>query len=370
MTALSEPQTVSNSRSGLLWALIVTFAVASAAMFQLVEYLVAGTDFSCVWAGSKVALQAPAHLYDFAYVTQMQGWPLGPHKIRPYIYSPAALFVFIPFSLAPYWVGYGLWNGLTAALQLWAGLKARAPWWLMLLPPVAFVIYCGQVTLLIGGLVLGGLALQRTRPLAAGVLFGLAAVVKPQMVLLVPIALAAEGRWRTLAAAGAIAASLAAASAMIWGLGAWVEWLHALPRFKELIFGDRSLVEDAITPFAVLQNLGIKGAWALLLAPAVAVAVWITFRRTQDIADRSIAVFAGALLVSPYAMNYEAALLAPAVAMYLARTGDRRWLGYAVASVVYAVGMSAGVTSVLAALALPVLRTWPSPSPSPQPRNA
>jgi hypothetical protein len=289
-------------------------------------------------------------------VTQLQGWPLGPHKLRPYIYAPAALFVFIPFSLAPYWLGYGLWVGLTAALQLWAGLKARAPWWLMLLPPVALVIYCGQITLLIGGLVLAGLALQRTRPLAAGVLFGLAAVVKPQIVLLVPIALAAEGRWRTLAAAVVAGVSLVAASIAVWGTGPWLDWLGALPRFQQLIFGDRSLVDAAITPFAVLQNFGINGAWAFLFAPAAPVAVWMTFRRTQDIADRSIALFAGALLVSPYAMNYETALLAPAVAMYLARTSDRRWLAYAIASVVYVAGMSTGVTSVLAVLALPALK--------------
>jgi hypothetical protein len=361
--ARSDIRSAERSRVPLLWALIATFAVASLALLQLLKVQAAGADFSCFWAGARTAVHAPARLYDFAYETQVQGWPLGPGRLRPYIYPPSALFLFIPFGLASYWIGYGLWAAGTAGLFLWAGLKARAPWWLMLLPPVGLVVYCGQVTLLIAGLAVGGLALQRTRPLVAGVLFGLAAAVKPQIVLLVPIALAAEGRWRTLVAAGVTAGGLAAASAAIWGLGAWFEWLSAVQRFQHLIFSDKALVDDAITPFATLQTLGLNGAWAFLLAPLAVVAVWLTFRRTQDIADRSIALFGGALLVTPYAMNYEAALLAPAVALYLARTADRRWLGYAAASVVYGIGVPPGVAPVLAVLALPVMRHWrPAPA--------
>jgi hypothetical protein len=345
-------------RPWLLWALVAAFALANLPLLLLLRQQAAGADFSCFWAGAKAALHAPGRIYDFSYVTQLQGWPLGPERLRPYIYPPSALFLFIPFAMASYWVGYGLWVGLTAALLAWAGRLARAPWWLLLLPPVGFVAYCGQVTLLMGGLALGGLALQRTRPVAAGVLFGLAAAVKPQIVVLVPIALVAEGRWRTLLAAGATVGALAAASAAVWGANTWLDWLSALQRFQQLIFHDKGLVDDAITPYAALQTLGVNGAWAFLLIPLVVVGVWMTFRRTQDLADRAIAVLGGALLVSPYAMNYEAALLAPAVASYLTRTGDRRWLAYAVASAVYVAAAPLGVVTILAVFALPALKLW------------
>jgi hypothetical protein len=351
----SDPVPEARPRSILLAALVVAFAVASAKLLELLNYQPAGVDFSCFWAGAWTALHAPARLYDFEYVTNLQGWPLGPEKIRPFIYPPSSLFLFTPFALAPYWIAYALWVGLTGALFLWAGLKAKASWWLMLLPPVALVAICGQITLLIGGLALGGLAL-RNRPIAAGVLFGLAAAVKPQLMVLIPIALVAEGRLRTLLATGATGAVLVAASAAVWGVDAWVAWLNALPRFQAMIFHDASLVEDAITPFATLQTHGLNGAWAYLLAPLVAAGVWTTFRRNSDIADRSIAIFAGALLVSPYAMNYEAALLAPAVALYLARTEDPRWLAFAAASVLYAILPPAGLLAVLAVVALPLVR--------------
>lgn len=315
----------------------------------------AASDFDCFWAGARVALHDPHRLYDFAYVTQQQGWPFGPGKLRPFAYPPSSLALFIPFALAPYWVAYGLWVFLTGAAFLWAGLKARAPWWFILLPPVVFAAFCGQITLLIGALVIGGLALGETRPLAAGLLFGVAAALKPQLVLLVPVALAAEGRWRTLLAAGATAGALAAVSAAIWGVGMWFDWLAALPRFQAMIFGDIYVVMSTITPYATLQRLGVAGAWAYLLAPFAPLAVWIVFRRTQSLADRSLALFVGALAVSPYAMNYEAALLAPAVATYLVRTNDRRWLAYAVAAIAYT-PLSLGVTPLVAAAALPAIR--------------
>ena len=119
----------------------------------MVALQVAGADFSCFWAGAKAALTAPKRLYDFIYISGLQGWPLGPSAIRPYIYPPSALMVMIPFALVPYWVGFGLWVATTGALFLWAGSRAGAPWWWFLLPSMALVAYCGQTVFLIGGLV-------------------------------------------------------------------------------------------------------------------------------------------------------------------------------------------------------------------------
>jgi hypothetical protein len=232
----------------------------------------------------------------------------------------------------------------------------------MLAPPVVLVMFCGQVTLLIGGLVVGGLVLLPRRPVLAGVLFGVAAAVKPQLLVLVPIALLAEGRWRTLAAAGATGAALVAASVMAWGVEPWFAWLSALQRFPALIFPQPAMIAALITPYGFLQAHGLNGAWAFLLAPFAVWLAWSTFRRSTDVADRSLAIFAGALLVSPYAMNYEAALFAPAVATYLGRTDDRRWLAVAVAGVICLCALPHySVFSILAALVLLALRSGPTP---------
>lgn len=344
-------------RAFALAAILAVLAFRSAHILASVQYQRPGVDFSCFWAGAKAALASPERLYDFRYISGLQGWPLGPDAIRPYIYPPSALFLFIPFTLPPYWWGFAAWVAVTGGLYLWAARRAGAPWWIALMPAVVLVALCGQITFLIGGLVLAGLALK-DRPVLAGVLFGVAAAVKPQLLVFVPVALAAEGRWRTTLAAGVTGAALCAAAAAIWGLDLWWEWLAAVQRFQtEVILTHRGLVEDGITPASQLALRGVSTHWSLLLTPFSLWLVWTTFRRTQALPDRLIAIFAAPLLISPYAMNYEAALLAPAVAAYMARTDDRMWPAYAVAGYAWAWGLVYGPAPILAALCLP-LAAW------------
>lgn len=326
------------SRLDLLLKLAALAALLGAAgwaygdLLALTRIQAPGADFSCFWAGAKAALGEPARIYDFGRISALQGWPLGAGRLRPYVYPPTALFVFIPFALPSYWTGYVLWVLLTGGLFLWAARRIGAPWPLVLLaPPVLLVAQCGQVTLLMGALVLAGLSLSR-RPVLAGVLLGLAAAIKPQFMILVPLALLAEGRWRSLVAAGLTGLGLCLAATLAWSPQIWLDWLEALPRFNALIFHDRGLTEDAITPFAALVATGHQGAWAFLLAPLAAGLVWFGFRRTQDLADRSLILFGATVLVTPYAMNYELALFAPGIAAYLRRLGDPRWPRYAAAA--------------------------------------
>lgn len=342
----------------ILAALLATLAYASFDIYGLTRFQAAGADYSCFWAGAKTALSDPARIYDFVHNTVVQGWPLGPGRVRPYIYPPTALLLFVPFALPSYWAGYVAWVVLTGALFLWGAGRIGAPWWLVILmPSVALVAYCGQVTYLMGGLVLAGLSL-RDRPVLAGVLFGIAASIKPQFMVLVPLALLAEGRWRTMITAGLTGLVLCLAATLVWGPQIWLDWLAALPRFNDLIFHDRGLTEDAITPYAALVSTGHKGAWAFLLAPVAAALVWFGFRRTHDLADRSLLLFGATTLVTPYAMNYELALFAPGVAVYLSRLRDPRWTKYAAATLGYVL-LPWAFPAVLPALALalaPLLR--------------
>src|SRR3974390_1454000 len=270
------------------WVALATLSVAliAAALWRdahaLLRFLhgqILGADYSCFWAGAKTALTNPSKLYDFLYVTDVQGWPLGPRDIRPYIYPPSALFAFIPFALIPgYLPGFPLWVTLTGALYLWGARACGAPWWLALFPCVLLVVDCGQMPFIMGGLVIGALVLK-DRPNLAGVMLGLAACLKPQFVVLVPLAFALDGRWRPLIVAGVTGAVICAASMLIWGPQLWFDWIGALPRFKELVTTNVGLLRTGATPYAWLTSAGYHGAWAYLLAPLAVAAVWFAFRR-------------------------------------------------------------------------------------------
>ena len=74
---------------------------------------------------------------------------------------------------------------------------------------------------------IGGLRLAATRPILSGVLFGLLAF-KPQLGVLVPIALVAAGLWRTIAAAVATVLVCIVASSLAYGVGLWPLFAHSL----------------------------------------------------------------------------------------------------------------------------------------------
>lgn len=260
-----------------------------------------GVDFMPLWTGARID---PARLYDFAFVTDQQTW-IRASAPRPFVYPPSALLLFKPLALLPFWPAYATLIAGTGALFAWAGARLGADWRLLMLPlAVVLVALAGQVTFLIAGLVTAALAL-RDRPLLCGVLFGLAGAVKPQMLVLLPLALMIEGNWRAFWATGATAAACGAVS-LLFG-ASWSEWLAALPRFSALIAENPSLLAATLSPYA---RWG-AGSYLFTLPLALA-ALWFAFRSGGP-PQRVLALLGGALLLSPYAMNYEIALLVPAV---------------------------------------------------------
>lgn len=346
-----------------LLALLVALGLASALVARDLAFQPAGLDFLSFWTGGRVALTEPGRLYDFQYVTALQGLDLAPGALRPYINPPSALLLLAPLSRLPFAVAYGGLMLASVAVLAAAGARAGAPWWLLVLPSVAFTIFCGQLSLLLGGLVLLGLSF-RDRPVMAGLLFAAAACLKPQMLILLPFALAAQGRWATILATGVGGLLICALSVLAFGLQPWTDWFAALPRFHRFVLGDPGLLATSIAPYARLAALGWNGAWAYLLAPLAAWGVWATFRRDAPWPDQLIALMGGALLIAPYAMNYELALLAPAAAAYLSRVEDRRWPLYVLAVVLYAVTAVVGIVSLVAVLILPRVGAVGRPAPA------
>ncbi|MEI9964478.1 MAG: glycosyltransferase family 87 protein [Caulobacteraceae bacterium] len=116
------------------------------------------------------------------------------------------------------------------------------------------------------------------RPILAGVLLG-ALCYKPQFGLLLPIALAAGGRWRTILSAGATVIALVLLSVAAFGVDAWTAFLHAAPFHRYLLetFHWRRIT----TVFMVVRMLGggVGPAYAAqavssVLTAVLIVAVW------------------------------------------------------------------------------------------------
>ncbi|HEY1425067.1 MAG TPA: glycosyltransferase family 87 protein [Caulobacteraceae bacterium] len=315
---------------------------------RILAYQPLGIDFMPMWAAAREAFSHPGRVYDFVGLTHFER-PLLAHSffrgIRPFVYPPTALLAFLPFSALQFDLANALWTGLGLVALLWVLFAhLRFPRTLTLValvlaPPSVLVLVTGQVTFLVAALAVAALYWLRTRPGWAGVLFGIAGALKPQALVLLPLALLATRDWRTLLSAGVTVALAVVASALVFGVDAWVHWITAVPRFQRMVMSAPGLERGMITPTALGRTLkldaGQLDAWRAAFALGAAVMTWMVFRRTSDPARRIAALLGGGLFVTPYAMHYDAALLAPAAALMLThRTRPAQWILAAIAGAV------------------------------------
>jgi hypothetical protein len=168
------------------------------------------------------------------------------------------------------------------------------------------------------------------KPRRAGVWLALAAAIKPQAVLLAPLALVAGGAIEALLSAAVVGAALVALSAAVFGVPLWTQWLASLPGFQKVIESVPNLMSGVITPLGAANLLGLGGAaalaWRAAFALLGAALAWSAFARRADAPTRLAALAAGSLLIAPYAMHYDGAMLVPAaVAIAVARIETRGW---------------------------------------------
>jgi len=345
-----------------------------------------GTDFSNVYAaGTYVNEGQPEAPFDpalqfareraiFGEATQFYGWH----------YPPYFLFIASALARMPYGLALAVWQAvslglylltiraiLTASfrgprsgnpesiateierqapktsfrtLWLWipalardvrsAGMTAASdPLWLLLalaFPAVLINVGHGQNGFLTATLLGGALVTLDRRPLVAGILIGLLAY-KPQFGLMIPIALLAGGRWRSCAAAAATVAVFTLATTFAFGPQVW----HAFLASTE--FSRTIVLEQGNTGWHKIQSVfswarmwdapvplayAIQGAVIVALGAALA---WL-WRSAAPYPLKAAALCLAAILATPYSLDYDMMVLAPAIA-FLAADGFTRGFG-------------------------------------------
>jgi hypothetical protein len=285
-------------------------------------------DFTVFWAAAHAALLNPSMVYDSAALTVQQMWltdqPVG---IRPWAYPPTALLPLLPLTNLSFPVAFLCFTiGTAAAFALVAGKILKIDWrfgllFLAVSDACLFAAINGQMTFLIGAMILGGLSALPSRQILAGFLLGVAAAIKPQMLIFAPVCFVASRRYAALVSF-CLTGMLMILLTLPLGLSLWVDWLSSIPKFLEIV--ERvGILDRNVTPTGILWNLGLSGAplriAGILFTGLGGVLVWNVFCKNSDWQKRLVALVGGALLCSPYAMNYELVLLAPAAISCLLR---------------------------------------------------
>lgn len=309
-----------------------------------------GTDFSNVYAAGTYVLEGrPAAPFDIVAQQVREREIFGPDTdLYGWHYPPFFLFVAAALALLPYLAALAVWQGVTLTLYLAAILAILRPalsaaWsgdrpdGLVLLAalayPAVFVnLGHGHNGFLTAALIGCALVQFDRRPILAGILFGLLAY-KPQFGVMIPLVLLATGRWRTFVAAAGTVAALMVAATLAFGWDVWPAFLEGARFTRDIVLEQGNTGWHKIQSlFAIVRMWGGSVALAYaaqaVLALGIAVALVWLWRRPTSAALKAAALCLAAILATPYSLDYDMMVLAPAIAFFVADGWQRGFLPY------------------------------------------
>jgi hypothetical protein len=319
----------SNRRIRILAAVLLTLITAAIAIrVWRGDHLRDMGDFFALWTYPVIArLHGASMLYDMRALHAAQvalGMPW--HEGNPFPYPPVFLLLSWPLGALPFVSASAIWMLTTLVLYL-AAVGWKTPGWPLtillaaLVPSSLVTLTCGQSGFLSAALMIGGMRLAWTRPVLGGVLLGLL-IYKPQLGILVPVALASAGLWSCMLAAALTAMTLILVSSAAFGWTIWLTWLQSLPVLSQLYALDATDF-DRISP-TVMANLQSLGAPAWLAAVGQIAAgigaagiVWWSFRKLPRSAAL-LTLCAATFLATPHALVYDLTMLGGAIVLYRA----------------------------------------------------
>ena len=274
-------------------------------------------DFISFWGAAQMALSGdPAGAYDQARLHDVQSAAVTfvNGDGMPFPYPPAFLALVAPFGLLPFAASMALWSASTFALYF-VVIRRMFPdsgWLAAAFPPVFINAAIGQNAFLTAAIFIGGMLLLRQRPFVAGLLLG-CLIIKPQLGLLLPVALLAARQWRAIAGAALSSIGLLVLGAAAFGMAATEAWLAQMPLFVNI--GRDGLVgwHKMASVYATMRQAGagleLSFAIHLTVATAAAAAVWLVWRSKTNLTAKAAVLATSTMLASPYLFPYDAVLL-------------------------------------------------------------
>jgi glycosyl transferase family 87 len=293
-----------------------------------------GSDFSNVYAAGTLTWQGkPADAYDPALQHAAEKAVFGGREVPFFGWHYPPFFFAVAFLVAalPYAAGLALWlaasfAGYVAAIR--AILPRRETLLIAAAFPAVFVnIGHGQNGFLTAGLLGGALHLLDRRPWIAGLLIGLLAY-KPQFGVVIPLALLANRRWSSIAAAAATIAVIVAMSFATLGGGVWHAFVDSMNFTQTVVLEQGGTGWEKIqSAFSAARNWGadLRTAYAIQLALALLLAASLAWLWHSEAAFelKASALATASLLATPYVLDYDLVVLAVAIA-FLVRHGLAR----------------------------------------------
>lgn len=327
MVALSDARWLNGDRVNGYAKIFLGVTIGLAA-WRLVSVWADGCDFVAFWTAARMALAGvPAAAYDMPalFVAEAEeGFP----RVA-FVSPPPFLALVSPLGGLPYPVALAMFSVLTfAALALALRWMPKGLYWPALAFPVSIVsIIFGQTGMLTSALLMGALGLLPRHKVGTGLLIA-ALVIKPQIAVLVPIALMAGREWRAFGAAAVGSIVLLGGSVALFGVETLAASMTAQSAVSDLLLSGRPSVTlahmQSVYRLALSTGLSVPAALSVqaVVALAAAAAVWYVWRRQGDPLARASILCAATPLAAPYVLTYDLGILIVPIC-WLAREGAR-----------------------------------------------
>ncbi len=325
--SIANPPGLARSASTVSWltwvlggAFIVSFALRDLLVTHglvIDNMVVWGRDFANVWTGGHIINHGLASkLYNVAAYQAYQRELFGPIGQHSFSYPPVTFPVSAALAALPYpaalviWQVCGILFFIFAAKPWWPG--RIGPIWLAVLTPAALVnLWAGQYGFFIGGLfLLGWRQIEIGRPILAGIFFGLM-LIKPQLAILVPLALVLRKEWVAIISAAITVFVLFAASTLEYGIQPWRDlffgtgpFLASLINARGSFFGFMS-TSAATAAFSRGASLPAALICQLVFAAGGLYAMVASASRGAPLREFALLTATATFVVLPYGFNYD-----------------------------------------------------------------
>jgi hypothetical protein len=319
------------SSNRLLCAVIIVgflLVLGSAFRFQAPEilgYPRVLTDFDAFHIAGRMAAEGKASdTYHMRALLQAQRERTGTQGFLPWTYPPPFTLVVQGLARLPIGVAFALFTLTSFAFYLWVLHRIAGKWLpatvIAVMPTIILNLRTGQNGFLIAGLIGCFLLAFRDKRTIAGVPLGLM-VIKPHLAVGIGVVSLLQRRWSLLAAAGLVALVLLGLSTWIYGVGIWADFGNAVGEARGFLAQGYYQLFRMISIYATAYTLGFSPTFAMALHAIVAVFALAVLGKAcvSGVAYRYLAALTcgASLFVSPYAYDYDLAILGIALAFIM-----------------------------------------------------
>ena len=286
-----------------------------------------GIDFISFWAaGRLVLMHVPSAAYSIQAHHAIEQSAVLKVGLIPFPYPPPFLALVTPFAMTSFETGFVLWVTITGLFYGFAASRAAPLNFAFGNAPTCVGSMIGQTCFLMAGIFILGLSLIGSAPFLGGAVLGLM-LFKPQLALLLPVAMLAGREWRVIAGAVISTTLVLALGLVAFGPSAYLAFWNILPNYVAFLRDNRLPWYELASVFAVARSAGASQTLASLAHLIVAlIATALTAHAWWLKQPSRIPILAAStLLISPYFFTYDCLLIVVPIGWF-ARQQSRPFL--------------------------------------------